>query len=95
MWMYFNEDDLRVETSFGCLNNDTVSKNRLELVVKGILRQCFACDYLTLDFKLLPGPKCIMTKVWSVTDKGIGVASGETEAILLPDPIKVCERIFK
>lgn len=93
--MYFNEDDLRVEASFGRLNSDQISKNRLELVVKGILRQCFACDYVSLDFKLLPGPKCIMTKVWNVTDKGKGVMSGEVEAILLPDPVEVCERIFK
>ncbi len=91
--MHFDKERIQNEATYGCLS--TRNKTRVELVVKGILRQGLACDYLLVEFEPLPGKMSIMTKVWILSDLGLRVAMGEIQPVHLPDPEKICQSILK
>ena len=91
--MHFDKECISNEVTNGCLS--TLNKTRVELIVKGILRQGLACDYLLVEFEPLPGKMSIMTKVWILSDLGLRVAMGETQPAHLPDPEKLCQLILK
>ena len=94
MWMHFNKEDLREEASFfGCLSG--TQRTTVIQIVKGILRQCFASDYLAIEYETLPAPLNLLVKIWILTEEGKLIANEEKEPSKLPDPIDVCNLLLK
>ena len=93
-WMgrYFNEVDLKKEPTFSYLKH--LSRLKMELIVKGVLRQCLAKKYVHLQFQYLPNSK-IMSKCWILSDLGIQVLDEEIELQPMPEPDKVAELLLK
>lgn len=97
LWSHFNHEDLvNVPDSdafrFGCLK--TLTDDQAKLLVKGILRQCLAKNFVDVKFHFLPGNN-IMVKAWSITDEGSRMSHSETNLINLPDPIKMAKRLLR
>ena len=93
-WMgrYFNEVDLKKEPTFSYLKH--LSRLKMELIVKGVLRQCLAKKYVHLQFQYLPNSK-IMSKCWILSDLGRQVLDEEIELQPMPEPDKVAELLLK
>ena len=87
MNMHFDEESLKEATNFGSISS--LAQKTCEILVKGILRQCFGLKYLDLQLELFPGPKKIMCRAWKINELGKQVASGTVRPVLVPDPVKV------
>ena len=95
IWQYFNRLDLEEEPSFGFLSEN--AKSDVETCVKGLLRQCLALSYVSLDFNNLPGNTHIIAKSWMLTDSGRNIMDheGATQIPNVPDLIMTTELLFK
>jgi superfamily II DNA helicase RecQ len=85
MNMFFNKGDAEQEDTFGCLSSQ--AKSQVEQLVKVLLRQAFALEYLSLKIETLPGKLYILTRNWIITD--LGVKIGTQDPPKIPEPIKV------
>jgi hypothetical protein len=73
MNMYFNQGEAEQEATFGCLSSQ--AKCKAEQVVKVLLRQAFALEYLSLKLETLPGKLYILTRTWAITDFGVEIGN--------------------
>ncbi len=85
MNMFFNQGDAEQEPTFGCLSSQ--AKCNVVQVVKVLLRQAFALEYLSMKMETLPGKYHILTRTWTITD--LGVEIGNKDPPKIPEPIKV------
>lgn len=85
---YFNKEDLEEQATFGVESDE--SKSQTKLLVRGLLRQMLALEFVSVEFELLPNSE-IMTKVWSLTENGRLVAEEKLPIPNLPNPVKVVE----
>lgn len=86
MNMYFNQGDAEQEATFGCLSSQ--AKCKVEQVVKVLLRQAVALEYLSLKMETLPGKLYILTRTWDITDFGVEIGT-QQDPPNIPEPNKV------
>ena len=94
LWTHFNKKDLTPEkqSTFGLLRQ--MPRTKSKTTIKGIIRQCFALNYLQINFELI-GSSQIMTKTWKITDLGGQVIKKTLKPPSLPDPLTVSELLLK
>jgi RecQ family ATP-dependent DNA helicase len=94
LWTHFNKEDLIPEKqpTFGLLKE--MSRTKSKVTVQGIVRQCFALNYLTINFEQT-GSSQTMNKTWQLTDLGCQVINKTIKPPSLPDPLTVTQLLLK
>jgi hypothetical protein len=88
MNMYFNQGEAEQEATFGCLSSQ--AKCKAEQVVKVLLRQAFALEYLYLKLETLPGKLYILTRTWAITDFSVEIGNQDPPNIPESNNVYAC-----